>query len=268
MSGPNKPGGSPSHVPPPTNVPPQNPAPNSPETQPEKPENKEKNGTDKITEALGGVMFVEQVKDLMLAWGDMWNSIFELGDKISNLQHIQNPAKMASIIREWEKKIKVPKINKDPNHKSNIEDPKNDDDLVTYLYRSLSLKMPELKEIKPPTKEIKLPHLILQLKRANYLYLEGKSAIVEGFRKKPQKLFKGDMVVFRDKFKNEFTAGFVESANDTTIYIRNNESNEPIKKLSNQAFVAFHFPGNKVKGVAPASLWEEEKKKLKNEKKS
>jgi hypothetical protein len=110
---------------------------------------------------------------------------------------------------------------------------------------------------------VKIPHLIMQLKRS-MISQSGRKAITEGFRKKEPRFYKGDMVVLRDKFKkgaDQFNAGFVVAMSSTSVYIRNNESDKPKKYPAAQLFVAFHIPGNKQKGKVPDYPGQKKEKK-------
>jgi hypothetical protein len=62
------------------------------------------------------------------------------------------------------------------------------------------------------------------------------------------------MVVLRDKLAGEgkeFNAGFVEAISETSVYIRNNEGEQPKKYPCSQLFIAFQLPGNAKNQKAP-----------------
>ncbi len=224
-----------------------------------------KTTSDKLKEAFGGMDFVGSVKGVMESWANLWKLILSMSDEFDNFKFEQDPVKMQKILTKWEKKIKVPEIGNKESLKTSIEKPKKDEKLVDYLYRSIGLAKPDVSKIKPETKSVKLPHLIMQLKKS-LTYNSGRKSITENFKKKNPIFFKGDMVVLRDKLRkgaDQYNAGFVVAMSGTSVYIRNNESDKPKKYPAAQLFVAFHIPGNNQNGKVPEYPGQKVKKKKK-----
>lgn len=237
--------------------------PKGPKTQPDKTpppkpakpekakESKEKKGelTKKMNEALGAG-FMYDLKIILKLWGKLWTQLDGIGDKFENFRRQQDVRALSARVRGIEKKIKIPKITNADKLRTKFAVMKATDSTVKYLYASLEIQIPKLDQIKPPTKEIKLPHLIKQLKDSNISWREGKKAILEQSKKRPPKLYKGDLVLLNSS-TGELIAGFIESMDDKTIYIKNNTSSKPIKESTSNLFLAFHFPGNKINGAIP-----------------
>ncbi len=207
-----------------------------------------------LKEMMDGMDLVGSIKGVMESWANLWKLILNLGDELDNMKYEQDPVKRQKILSDIEKRIKVPDIKNKDALKTKLEKPNENEKLVDYLYRSIGLPKPDVKEIKPPTTEVKIPHLIMQLKKS-LGWAAGRKSITEKFTNKKKRIFnKGDMVVLRDKLAGkgkEFNAGFVVAINETNVYIRNNESEEPKKYPCAQLFVAFQIPGNANNGKAP-----------------
>jgi len=261
--------GKPGQGPKPAETTPKPSAPKAPEKKDAKKETKESQAqktADQLKEAFGGMDFLGSVKGVMESWAKLWQVIMNLGDELDNFKFEQDPVKMQKILSAWEEKIKVPEIQNKEALKTKIEKPIENEEMVAYLYRTIGLPMPDVKELQPPTDKVKLPYFIMQLKRS-LVYLTGRKSITEGFMKDKPDFKKGDMVVFRDKFKkgeDQFKAGFVVAFNKTNVYIRNNESDEPQKFPASQLFVAFQIPGNSQNGKAPEYPGEKDDKKKKD----
>jgi len=213
---------------------------------------KPKEKSDPFSNYVEKSRFVGKLNEAMKAWMDMWKLI------LGNIDKLDLTKPFASIKKQFdktEKKIKVPKIKDKEKLKTTLAAPQQGTKLVDYLYKSIGLAKPELKSIKPPTTELKLPHLIKQLKQSLKSYV-GKKDILEKFTKTPPLLFKGDMVVTKDNLAGKgkkFNAGFVMAINEKHVYIRNHESKggKPQKIPVDQLEFAFHMPGNKTNGKAP-----------------
>lgn len=237
----------------PTQQPPQTPAQKAEQTKEKKEETIGAETKKQLEEMMGGMDFVGSVKGVMESWAALWKLLLNLGDELDNMKFEQDPVKRQQILSDIENKIKVPDIKDKDALKTKLEKPTENEKLVDYLYRSIGLPKPDVKEIQPTTTEVKIPHLISQLKKS-LVYAAGRKAITEGFTKKQPTFNKGDMVILRDKLAGEgkeFNAGFVVAISETSVYIRNNESEEPKKYPCAQLFVAFHMPGNVNNGKAP-----------------
>lgn len=214
--------------------------------QPPKVENKPKEQKEESNilkgsqlEKLGGVIAYD-LKQLMTIFGKFYAKM--LNFDTSTYLGIKNPREQRKALSKLEAKIEVPKIKNVGELKTTIEKPKPKDSLVAYLYRALNVPIPKLSEVKPKTDKIKLPHLTKQLKESGVYAYEGKNAIMSHMLKKPTKYRIGDLVVLQGT-NGEFTAGLILAINDKEVVFQNNELS-PVKRSTNEIFLAYHFNKN------------------------
>ncbi len=220
------------------------PKPGAEETPPTQAKPKEKKEESNILkgsqlEKLGGVIAYD-LKQLMTIFGKFYAKM--LNFDTSKYLGIENPREQKEALTKLEAKIKVPKIKNIDKLKTTIKKPKPKDSLVAYLYRALNVPIPKLSEVKPKTNKIKLPHLTKQLKDSGVYSYEGKNAIMSRMKKTPTKYKIGDLVVLQGT-NGEFTAGLILAINDQEVVFQNNELS-PVKRSTNELFLAYHFNGN------------------------
>lgn len=267
------------------------PNPQKPETGKLKPEEKTKTTVEKKEKGKGNVETKEMkklgekfpglmydIKVILKLWERLWLvDLPGVGDKIENWSKTltgQDTQTLLKKAQEAESKIKVPALTNADKIKTRLAIISSTDSEIKGLYASLGIPMPKLEDIKEKNskgqeitpKEIKLKHLIKQLKDAKLPWRQGKKNIMEKAYAKPPKFYKGDLFVFHTS-ANKFKAGFIEAMNDSVIHYRTSKNGEIQKGYTNQLFVAFHLPGNKYKGnEIPAVQYGKSQKKSGNSK--
>jgi hypothetical protein len=264
----------------------QTPQPEAPKTEAEakaeaekKAENERDKGKEKVTgdtknqlegmtkgiEGMLGGDFGLLMKQLFETFGKFLSSFDGIKDKMGNIFQAQTPEEIQKIMDE-SKKYKVPKIQNVDAITTTIENPQPDEKLVNYLYRCLKIPVPTAEQL-DPEKTLDIRHLMFQM-MGSFQFEKGESNIVKGLTEKPEKFFQGDLIFFRNKINGEITAGFVKSISKDTIEIETTDETGTqciISKDKNMCLIAFHIPGNKLKGPVVKNYEEGEEKAAKED---
>jgi len=241
----------------------------------DKTKDKETSDMEKRVNEVLGAGFMYDLKKILFLWQKLWTEDLPgIGDKLENWMRRTDMSKLRKETEDAEKRVKVPKLNKRKEDlKTKLAIMNNSEPLIKYLYASLGIDMPKLEDVKQldkngkevPVKELKLKHLLKQLKEAKLGHLQGPRAILKEVKKRPPYFYKGDLMIVQSS-TGKLTAGFVEAMDDNVVYIRNNQDSKPQKFFTNQLFLAFHIPGNKRKGnEIPKKLTKPKKKKSKED---